>query len=32
MTRPLCPYPQEARYNGKGNPNDAASFVCADGN
>jgi feruloyl esterase len=30
MTRPLCPYPQEARYNGKGNPNDAASFVCTD--
>ena len=30
MTRPLCPYPQKARYNGKGNPNDAASFVCAD--
>ncbi len=27
-TRPLCPYPQVARYDGKGNPNDAASFLC----
>lgn len=27
-TRPLCPYPQVARYDGKGNPGDAASFVC----
>ncbi|HTT06993.1 MAG TPA: tannase/feruloyl esterase family alpha/beta hydrolase [Steroidobacteraceae bacterium] len=27
-TRPLCPYPQFARYDGKGNPNDAASFMC----
>ncbi len=31
MTRPLCPYPQEARYKGFGDPNDAASFVCALG-
>jgi Tannase and feruloyl esterase len=30
MTRPLCPYPQVAAYNGAGDPNDAASFVCAD--
>lgn len=30
MTRPLCPYPQVAAYKGAGNPNDAASFVCAD--
>jgi hypothetical protein len=30
MTRPLCPYPQEAGYDGKGNPNDAASFACID--
>jgi len=30
MTRPLCPYPQTAVYDGKGNPNDAASFACAD--
>ncbi len=27
-TRPLCPYPQEARYLGKGDTNDAASFMC----
>jgi hypothetical protein len=29
LTRPLCPYPQVARYQGAGDPNDAASFVCA---
>jgi hypothetical protein len=29
MTRPLCPYPQVARYNGIGDPNDSASFTCA---
>ncbi len=29
MTRPLCPYPQTAKYKGSGNPNDAANFVCA---
>ena len=29
MTRLLCPYPQIAKYKGKGNPNDAASFACA---
>ena len=28
MTRPLCPYPQEARYAGKGDTNDAANFTC----
>ncbi|HEY0426408.1 MAG TPA: tannase/feruloyl esterase family alpha/beta hydrolase [Pyrinomonadaceae bacterium] len=28
MTRPLCPYPQQARWTGKGSPNDAANFVC----
>lgn len=28
MTRPLCPYPQVARYKGTGNLNEAASFVC----
>jgi feruloyl esterase len=28
MTRPLCPYPQEARYAGKGDTHDAASFAC----
>jgi feruloyl esterase len=27
-TRPLCPYPQVAVYNGKGDTNDAASFTC----
>ena len=29
MTRPLCPYPQLAKYKGKGDTNDASSFVCA---
>jgi feruloyl esterase len=28
-TRPLCPFPQEARYKGTGDSNDAANFVCA---
>lgn len=28
MTRPLCPYPQNAVYNGVGSTNDAASFSC----
>ena len=27
-TRPLCPYPQTARYTGTGSTDDAASFVC----
>ena len=27
-TRPLCPYPQVAKYNGNGKPDDARSFVC----
>ena len=27
-TRPLCPYPQVAKYKGAGNPDDAQSFVC----
>ena len=31
MTRPLCPYPQIAKYKGKGDPNDARNFVCAPG-
>lgn len=31
MTRPLCPYPQIAKYKGSGDPNDAANFVCAPG-
>jgi feruloyl esterase len=29
LSRPLCPYPQLARYKGAGDPNDAASFACA---
>jgi feruloyl esterase len=28
MSRPLCPYPQVARYDGSGNTNDAKSFKC----
>jgi len=28
LTRPLCPYPQTAVYNGSGNTNDAASWHC----
>ena len=28
MTRPLCPYPQVAIYDGSGDPNVAASFSC----
>jgi feruloyl esterase len=27
-TRPLCPYPRYARYDGSGDPESAASFVC----
>ena len=29
MTRPLCPYPQIAKYTGIGSTNDAQNFVCA---
>lgn len=29
MTRPLCPYPQLAKWNGSGNTNEAGSFICA---
>jgi feruloyl esterase len=29
--RPLCPYPQVARYKGSGEMNDAANFTCAVG-
>ena len=32
MTRPLCPYPQTACFNGAGDGSDAASFTCADPN
>lgn len=28
-TRPLCTYPQVAKYKGSGSIDDAASFVCA---
>jgi len=28
MTRPLCPYPQQAQYKGSGDTDDAANFVC----
>jgi Tannase and feruloyl esterase len=28
MTRPLCPYPQSAKYKGSGDPNRAENFVC----
>ncbi|MFM2125749.1 MAG: hypothetical protein RL328_2200 [Acidobacteriota bacterium] len=27
-SRPLCPYPQEARYKGQGSVDDAANFSC----
>jgi feruloyl esterase len=27
-TRPLCPYPQVAKYKGSGSPTDAANFAC----
>jgi feruloyl esterase len=29
MTRPLCPYPQIARYKGTGDPYVADNFTCA---
>lgn len=29
LTRPLCPYPQYAKYKGSGNQKDAANWVCA---
>ena len=29
MTRPLCPYPQVAKYTGTGSTDDAQNFVCA---
>ncbi len=28
-TRPLCPYPQVAKYKGSGSTDDAANFTCA---
>ena len=30
MTRPLCMFPNAAKYKGTGDTNDAANFVCAD--
>lgn len=32
FTRPLCPYPQVAKFKGTGDPNDAVNFVCASPN
>jgi feruloyl esterase len=32
MTRPLCPYPQFAKYKGTGDTNDATNFVCTQTN
>jgi len=29
-SRPLCPYPRHAQYNGQGDPNDAANFTCRE--
>ena len=29
MTRPVCPHPQVAVYDGSGDPHDAGSFACA---
>jgi Tannase and feruloyl esterase len=28
MTRPLCPFPQSAKYKGSGDTNNATNFVC----
>jgi len=30
FTRPLCPYPQTAKYKGSGDTNDAGNFECID--
>jgi feruloyl esterase len=30
FTRPLCPYPEVARYKGFGDTTNAANFVCVD--
>ena len=29
-TRPMCPYPKFAKYNGTGSIDDAANFICVD--
>ncbi len=31
MTRPLCAYPEIAKYKGAGDPNDATNFACVAG-
>jgi len=31
MTRPLCPYPQIAKYKGRGSTRDAGNFECVEG-
>ena len=30
LSRPLCPYPQAAEYNGTGNADQASSFSCSN--
>ena len=30
-TRPLCPYPQMATYEGQGDPSEASSYGCTTG-
>jgi feruloyl esterase len=30
MTRPVCAYPQAAKYSGKGNVRDAANWSCSN--
>jgi len=29
LSRPLCPFPQQARWNGKGDTSDAANWTCS---
>jgi pimeloyl-ACP methyl ester carboxylesterase len=31
LTRPLCPYPTIAKWKGSGSTDDAANFICVDG-
>ncbi len=31
MSRPLCPYPQVAKYKGTGDTNNESNFICAQG-
>jgi len=30
LTRPVCQYPQVARYKGHGSTTDAKNFICAN--